>query len=154
VFITDYSLSGSNNLLNFAPSIGSTGIVYIYYLLHSEGVYGGSSSSQHSLCSSSETFECTFGVKETLKGLSIGKLNNFMSPFLPCDSLTYANLKQSLSYPEKREFILKIDSTYYTFDCGVKIPDDSDNVYAMTWSDHILEENGLKESVTVSLRVW
>jgi hypothetical protein len=146
--ILSSSLSG--NALNFGPNIISTNAVYTYYLLHSVDLDSSSSYPPSPSCLSDPNLECTFGVPDLLKGLS----TNNIDLFFPCDETNYLEFKDQIDYPSKREFNLNISSTTYSFVCNSQIPGNSDNVYSMTWSDYILGQNGLKEPVTINLKVW
>ena len=111
-------------------------------------------------------FVYEYGVTENLKGiarpivdLTIENINSLV---------VYNALKNLYGYPKLKEFALSFtNNAQNQQDCAFNPPDDTQvncdfqpiksgdvNVYVRSWSDFILDYNGVRHPVTIAIKVW
>lgn len=108
-----------------------------------------------SLFEAADTFNTKYGVKESLKGISIPKLNLFSQK-------SYKEIKRQWGYPDSRDFSVelfngnKIDVNLAPLYSYQKFsPASSDiQVYVLEYVDLILYENTTRQIVTVRIKAW
>lgn len=137
--------------INF--NAGSMNGVNTFYVLYLEEDFnsGGVGGTQYSC--EGET-PCTFGIFEKIKGLSQEELEDYEEG---CDDFQdYNSFKSKLSYPENREISLEIKNQEgdLRYSCVYPEPDASDQVYALSWRDNLLDLDGSEEPLIVILRTW
>lgn len=93
----------------------------------------------------------TQGVNDESEVLSLKKLNN----------LDYDNLKNELGLPDERDFQITVWNNTLSeiirdkklFELGLE-KTSSDNVYVNEYSDYINLDSGIKNKITVGIKVW
>ncbi|MEK6948251.1 MAG: hypothetical protein AABX19_03320 [Nanoarchaeota archaeon] len=102
----------------------------------------------------------TVGIKEKLRGLStykFTKLNTISCGDNPNDLKGYDCIKEKWGFPNSKEF--KIDIYTINQENSIHFPDDkllpvNANVFARQFNTFVLTDDGKREPVLVSIKVW
>ena len=100
------------------------------------------------------------GIKEKLRGLStykFTKLNTISCGDNPNDLKGYDCIKEKWGFPNSKEF--KIDIYTINQENSIHFPDDkllpvNANVFARQFNTFVLTDDGKREPVLVSIKVW
>ena len=134
--------------------------VYEFSILYSGVDLGGlEGSSTNSFLCSREELECVLGVVEKLEGFNVDNLYDLFGCEQPnvgcCDSTDeYGSFKDSINYPSVRDLSVRITGDNVDTICQFVFPEESDNVYVLSWNDDILNSDGTKTPVLVEVGVW
>lgn len=96
-------------------------------------------------------YNSTLGIGERLYGFSEKRFDNL--------SLSdYKDFKEALKYPLNKNIgVYVYDSVGFTnllYNYSVNEPTENDNVYVVSWSDVLINENGGIEPITVLVKTW
>ncbi len=96
------------------------------------------------------------GVAETVKGISLAKFRTLADTCTEDTVNGYKCRKNTWGYPELKEFKIRVytkEKTIAEFPKEPVIPTNI-NVYSRQFNTFILNEDGLREAVTVNILVW
>ncbi|MBU2589546.1 MAG: hypothetical protein KKB39_02165 [Nanoarchaeota archaeon] len=125
-------------------------------------------SGEKEISNSQNNFTFTFGAPETIKGLDWSK---FTSEVLNFDGFScsdgnseedYTILKNILSYPSNKEFIIQViesSSPRYTLEdmqdiCHIENPFEQTSVFTREWITYKLNKYGITEPIRIHVEIW
>ncbi|MBT6995061.1 hypothetical protein HN865_02770 [Candidatus Woesearchaeota archaeon] len=93
----------------------------------------------------------TLGVNERLYGFSERRFNDLVL-------LDYDDFKKELKYPKTRNVGVyvydSVDFSTLLYNYNVSEPTENDNVYVVSWSDVLINEDGSIDQITVLVKTW
>ncbi len=143
--INDLELNGDQ--LRFTTHPPSSG-VYSYLLY-----YSNYSNNVHVPAGGNPTtvYNATLGIGERLYGFSEVRFNDL-------SALGYEEFKEALKYPlTKNVNVYVYDSVTFTnllYNYNVSEPTENDNVYVVSWSDVMINEDGSVTPISVLVKTW
>lgn len=146
----------NNNLFIDVTNLNSDYKKFMIYYSDNP-VYGeyhsGSSQENIGNCvdNSNGAFDYNLGINEKTSGVAEGVLGLLKLN----DKAFYKDkLKRYYGYPQSKEFSITITTNSDTFTYEPIKPDVKSNVYVREWGDYILNYDGTRTPVKVSIKVW
>ena len=117
----------------------------LYVLYSNDPIFESAGSSS---CPTTNQGTASYGVPETLTGLSEDKIDNL-------DNYDYEQLKTDWKYPITSDFniTVNLEGHIYEISSG-KEPPSNANVYVKQYTDFVLNKDGQKISALVTIKAW